>query len=142
MTAAPAPTAAGVDTFTLDTTSGTYLLTQSRIHYLQASDQAGGRLYAARYAGSPVADVHRTLLDGGIQLYPPPRGWSHGEQAAAAVRGRAHGLHRRTGRRRASTGRDRIMTIMPTTHHQRVPLLVGSPEEVALAGDYVAGRRR
>jgi fructose-1,6-bisphosphatase I len=42
---------------------------------------------------------------------------------------------------RASTDRNWIMTIMPITHHQRVPLLVGSPASVALAEDFVAGRR-
>ena len=42
---------------------------------------------------------------------------------------------------KASTGRERILDIQPTAHHQRVPLLIGSPEDVTLAEDFIAGRR-
>jgi len=42
---------------------------------------------------------------------------------------------------RASTGRERIMTIEPATPHQRGPLVVGSAEDVALAEDFIAGRQ-
>ena len=42
---------------------------------------------------------------------------------------------------RASTGRERIMTMNPATPHQRVPLIIGSPEDVALAEDFIAGRK-
>jgi len=43
---------------------------------------------------------------------------------------------------KASTGRERIMTIQPAALHQRVPLLIGSPEDVTLGEDFIAGRRR
>ena len=42
---------------------------------------------------------------------------------------------------RASTGRERSMTIPPATPHQRVPLLIGSAEDVAPAEDFSAGRQ-
>eukprot|EP01051_Picozoa_sp_SAG22_P026663 SAG22_NODE_8529_length_648_cov_0.841530_2_plen_68_part_01 len=35
-----------------------------------APGEGGGKLYSARYIGSMVSDVHRTLLYGGIFLYP------------------------------------------------------------------------
>ncbi|MCS6926822.1 MAG: fructose-1,6-bisphosphatase, partial [Candidatus Binatia bacterium] len=44
--------------------------TRSYIDYLQEHDTASGRPYSARYVGSLVADFHRTLLKGGIFLYP------------------------------------------------------------------------
>src|SRR5438046_9891703 len=34
-------------------------------------DSRARRPYTARYVGSLVADFHRTLLEGGIYLYPP-----------------------------------------------------------------------
>jgi fructose-1,6-bisphosphatase I len=42
---------------------------------------------------------------------------------------------------RASTGTERILDIQPTTYHQRVPLIIGSSEDVALAEDFYAHRR-
>lgn len=111
------------------------------VEHLRAEDAATGRPYAGRYVGSFVADFHRTLLEGGVYLYPADTGRSDGKlrlQYEAAPMGmlaeQAGGL--------ASTGRERIMTIKPITPHQRVPLLIGSPEDVALAEDFISGRLR
>ena len=41
----------------------------------------------------------------------------------------------------ASTGRGRILDVVPTSPHQRVPLLIGSPEDVRLAEEFYAARR-
>src|SRR5262249_27964794 len=40
------------------------------VDHLKADDKATGRPYGARYVGSMVADVHRTLLKGGVFAYP------------------------------------------------------------------------
>ena len=37
---------------------------------------------------------------------------------------------------RASTGTGRVLDVVATEYHQRVPILIGSPEEVALAEDF------
>jgi fructose-1,6-bisphosphatase I len=110
------------------------------IEHLRAADVATGRPYTARYVGSLVADFHRTLLEGGIFLYPAEAGKADGKlrlQYEAAPMGfiaeQAGGS--------ATTGRERIMTIHPATPHQRVPLIIGSPEDVALAEDFIAGRK-
>ncbi len=156
-----------VDAFTLDAATGTFVMTQAKIRipprgriysvnegnaarwepgirryveYLRASDVATGRPYTARYVGSLVADFHRTLLEGGIYLYPGAAGRAEGKlrlQYEAAPMA----LIVELAGGRASTGRERIMTITPATHHQRVPLLVGSPEDVTLAEDFATGRR-
>ena len=44
------------------------------VEHLRERDVATGRPYSARYAGSMVADVHHTLLEGGIFLYPAETG--------------------------------------------------------------------
>jgi fructose-1,6-bisphosphatase I len=114
---------------------------QRYVEYLKDTDVATGRPYTARYVGSLVADFHRTLLEGGIYLYPAEAQRSEGKlrlQYEAAPMGFI--VERAGGR--ASTGRERIMTIEPATPHQRVPLLIGSPEDVALAEDFIAGRQR
>lgn len=114
---------------------------QRYVEYLRGVDVATGRPYTARYVGSLVADVHRTLLEGGIYLYPADAGKSDGKlrlQYEAAPMGF---IAEQAGGR-ASTGREPIMTIHPVAPHQRVPLLIGSPEDVALAEDFIRGRPR
>ncbi|MGH7234763.1 MAG: class 1 fructose-bisphosphatase, partial [Nitrospiraceae bacterium] len=41
----------------------------------------------------------------------------------------------------ASTGTKRILEVEPKGLHQRVPLIIGSREEVSLAEDFIQGRR-
>ena len=69
----------------------------SRLSGSLAVGQAG-RTYSSRYIGSLVADFHRTLLKGGIFLYPPTEAVPPG-QAAADVRSQPDRLSRRAGRR-------------------------------------------
>jgi fructose-1,6-bisphosphatase I len=92
----------------------------------------GGVPYALRYSGALVADFHRTLVEGGIYLYPEDAGRPDGrirllyEAAPLALVAEAAGG-------RASTGRGRILDVVATDYHQRTPLYIGSPEEVAWA---------
>jgi fructose-1,6-bisphosphatase I len=88
-----------------------------------------GRAYSSRYIGSLVADFHRTLLKGGIFLYPPTAQNPGGKlrlmyeaNPIAFLAEQAGGL--------ATDGRRRILEIVPESLHQRTPLVVGSREEV------------
>ena len=113
------------------------------VEYLRAHDKTTGRPYTARYVGSMVADIHRTLLEGGIFLYP----------AVLDANGRASGKLRlqyeaapmgflvEQAGGRASTGSERILEVEPRSPHQRVPIMIGSAEDVALAEEFVTGRR-
>jgi fructose-1,6-bisphosphatase I len=92
---------------------------------------ATGRTYSSRYIGSLVADFHRTLLRGGIFLYPPTRQYPGGKlrlmyeaNPIAFLAEQAGGV--------ATDGRRRILEVPPTSLHQRTPLLVGSREEIDL----------
>lgn len=93
--------------------------------------QDGARPYSLRYVGSLVADFHRTLLEGGIYLYPPEEG---GARASGKLRllyeAAPLALVAEQAGGRASTGTERILEIEATDIHQRVPLFLGSPEEV------------
>ena len=83
----------------------------------------------ARYIGSLVADFHRNLLKGGVFMYPGdtknPRGKLRllYECAPLAFIAEAAGGA-------ASDGRTSILDIEPTQLHQRVPLLIGSKDDV------------
>src|SRR5205814_6912939 len=87
------------------------------------------RGYGSRYIGSLVADFHRTLLRGGIFLYPPTQSYPDGKlrllyeaNPIALLAEQAGGL--------ATDGRRRILEIVPESLHQRTSLVVGSRAEV------------
>ena len=75
-------------------------LSRSRTGAILAHLRSGktGRTYSSRYIGSLVADFHRTLLKGGVFLYPPTR--EHpGGKLRLHVRGQPDRFPRRAGRR-------------------------------------------
>lgn len=91
--------------------------------------------YTGRYIGSLVADFHRNMLKGGIYIYPATAKDKNGKlrlmyecNALAFIAEQAGGL--------ATDGSKRIMEIVPTTLHQRVPFYVGSKRMVEKAGSF------
>jgi fructose-1,6-bisphosphatase I len=93
--------------------------------------------FGSRYIGSLVADIHRTLLQGGLFMYPAEARNSKGKlrlmyEAApmAMIMEQAGG--------RASDGKVDIMDIQPEALHQRVPLYMGSRDFVDLAVQMLA----
>jgi fructose-1,6-bisphosphatase I len=94
-----------------------------------------GRSYTARYVGALVADFHRTLLEGGIFMYPaetksPGKLRLQYECAPVAF------LAEQAGGR-GSTGRRSIMDLVPGSYHERAALLVGSADDVGMAEDFI-----
>jgi fructose-1,6-bisphosphatase I len=91
------------------------------------TDDAGG--YSSRYIGSLVADFHRTLVRGGVFLYPETKKSPDGKlrllyeaNPLAFLAEQAGGL--------ATDGKQRILEKMPKAMHERTPLIIGSKEEV------------
>lgn len=143
----------GVHMFTLDPQYGAYLRTRTNIQmpvhaeqysvneaysqsfppsyqkYLDwAKNQFGGG-YSSRYIGSLVADFHRILLKGGVFLYPPTSHQPEGKlrlmyecNPLAFIAEQAGGM--------AIDGKNRIMEVMPESVHSRVPLIIGSKQNV------------
>ncbi len=99
------------------------------IDYLKETDKATGRPYGTRYIGSLVADAHRTLLYGGIFLYPgsvkKPEGKLRLLYEASPL---AMVIEQAGGKAISET--ERILDIVPTDLHQRTPLIIGSSEDV------------
>jgi len=145
----------GVNGYTLDPGLGEFILTHPDIkipargkiysfnegnsvyfhppvtHYLNSIKfpPSGKAPYSARYIGSMVADVHRTLLYGGIFGYPDDKKSKSGKLRLlyeafpmAYLIEQAGGL--------ATTGTKRILDIQPTQIHERCPVFLGSKEDV------------
>ncbi len=159
-------TGAGVHGFTLDPSIGEFLLSHPDIRiptppqriysinegnytrwsegqrrlvdHLKGVDGTNPQPFSSRYIGSLVADFHRTLLYGGIFMYPADTKCPSGKlrllyEAAplALIAEQAGG--------RGSDGRRRILDIEPTALHERTPLYLGSREHVELAERFLAG---
>ena len=147
-------TGRGVHGFTLDPTIGTFVLTHPNmrmpnrgttysvnesyadsfpsycrrfLHWLKSCDD--NTVYRSRYIGSLVADFHRTLLTGGIFMYPPTSLYPQGKLRLAYEGNPIAFLGEQAGGI-ATNGSQRILEIEPDTLHQRVPLYVGSPYEM------------
>ena len=89
-----------------------------------------GRKYASRYIGSMVADFHRTLLKGGVFLYPPTGSNPDGKLRLLYEANPVAFLAEQAGGM-AIDGQRRVLDIQPESIHQRTPLVVGSRIELA-----------
>lgn len=95
----------------------------------------------ARYVGSLVADFHRTLLYGGIYMYPPDNraGKAKGKLRYMCEAAPLAFVVENAGGK-ASDGRRRILDIKPASLHERVPLFIGSSKDVAMVESIYAQR--
>jgi len=159
----------GVNGFTLDPSAGEFLLshpdikipengkvysvneaytcywdeaTRRTVEYFKSPDNIRGKPYTARYIGSLVADFHRNLLYGGIFMYPAdkkdpakPRGKLRLLCEAAPL---AFVVEQAGGA--ATDGGERILEIKATALHERVPLFIGSRNDVEKATAIMQGK--
>ena len=89
----------------------------------------GSKPYGARYIGSMVADVHRTLCYGGIFMYPSTTESPKGKlRLMYECNPMAYLMEKAGGA--AIDGHGRILDIQPTSLHQRSPIFLGSKEDV------------
>ena len=107
------------------------------IDHMKGTDGSNEQPFSSRYVGSMVADLHRTLLYGGIFMYPAdlksPQGKLRLLYEAAPM---AMIIECAGGR--ASNGEKDILDVEPTELHQRTPLYIGSTEFVDMAEKYLA----
>lgn len=106
--------------------------TRAYIDHLKTDRNAHKKPYSLRYIGSLVADFHRNLLKGGIFLYPEdtidPQKPTGKLRLLYEANPLAYIVEQAGGY--ASTGYARILEIVPSKLHQRVPLIIGSKEDV------------
>ena len=156
-------TGEGVHGFTLDPSFGEFLLSHDNIKipkkahiysinegnylywhpglkkyikYLQEDDEASERPYSARYVGSMVADIHRSLLYGGIFMYPADHRHKNGKLRLMYECNPMSFIVEAAGGR-ASNGKQRIMEIQPKSLHENSPLFIGSEEDVKMVEEFM-----
>lgn len=95
------------------------------ISYCQEEDKESGRPYKARYIGSFVSDLHRTLIKGGVFMYPPSASSPQGKLRLLYECAPMAYLVEQAGGM-ATDGKDPVLDQEPETLHQRTPLYIGS----------------
>jgi fructose-1,6-bisphosphatase I len=158
-------TGSGVHSFTLDRELGSFMLTERNLtippdtqefainmsnmrHWeppmrryvdelLAGATGPRGKNFNMRWVASMVADVHRILTRGGIFIYPrdlrdpgsPGKlRLMYEANPMAFIVEQAGGA--------ASTGVSRMLEVQPTALHQRVPVFLGSKNEVEWVSEY------
>lgn len=106
------------------------------IKYCQEEDSTTNRPYTSRYIGSLVSDFHRNMLKGGIYIYPSATNYPNGKLRLLYEGNPMAFLAEQSGGL-ATDGYNRILDIIPTALHQRVPLFIGSKEMVEKAQDFM-----
>ena len=145
---------AGVHAFSLDPAIGEFLMTRRDIKIPAAAQRiysinegnartfspgvkaflehakAGEKPYSARYTGSMVADVHRTLLYGGIFIYPASSSAPSGKlRLLYEVNPMARIFEESGGRAICAAGASPL-DLVPATLHQRAPCILGCARDV------------
>lgn len=102
------------------------------LDYCMEDNKEDGRPYSHRYIGSMVADMHRTLIKGGIFIYPADKKNANGKLRLQYECNPMSFLVEAAGGV-ATTGKGRILDVQPTELHQRVPIFIGSKSMVEKA---------
>jgi fructose-1,6-bisphosphatase I len=106
---------------------------------IQGKEGARGADFNMRWVASMVAEVHRILTRGGIFMYPiDEKLKAKGQEGKLRLMYEANpmGFIVEQAGGACSTGRERIMELKPTGLHQRVPVILGSRNEVERVVDY------
>ncbi|QBQ41249.1 class 1 fructose-bisphosphatase [Sphingobacterium psychroaquaticum] len=108
------------------------------IKYCQMEDSETNRPYTSRYIGSMVADLHRTLIIGGIFLYPETQSYPQGKLRLLYECNPLAFIIEQAGGK-AVSGVERILEIKPTHLHQRTSIVIGSKHMVEKVEEFYAG---
>ncbi|QWP77727.1 class 1 fructose-bisphosphatase [Lysobacter sp. K5869] len=96
-----------------------------------------GKDFNMRWVASMVADVHRILTRGGLFSYPlDAKCADKGGKLRLMYEANPMAMLVEQAGGAASTGRQRMMEVQPTGLHQRVPVFLGSKNEVEAAVRY------
>ncbi len=106
------------------------------LEYCMESNKEEGRPYSQRYIGSMVADMHRTLIKGGIFMYPGDKSAPNGKLRLQYECNPMAFIVEAAGGK-AVTGTGDVLDVLPTELHQRVPIFIGSTAMVDKAMEFV-----
>ena len=152
-------TGRGVNGFTLDPSIGEFCLSHRDIkipdrgnyysvnqgYYLKFDiemrryiDYCSDLNLRLRYIGSMVSDIHRTLLSGGIFLYPNTRKYPRGKLRLMYECNPLSFIVEQAGGKAITCQLERVLELEPMELHQRMTIAIGSPAMVDEMKEFVA----
>jgi fructose-1,6-bisphosphatase I len=105
-------------------------VTREAVDWFHTCRTRDGGNYSSRYVGALVADFHRTLINGGIYMYPADTVKPQGKLRLMCEAAPLAFLAEQAGGK-ASDGMGRILERKPEFLHARTPLFIGSVDDVA-----------
>ena len=142
----------GVNVFTLDPSIGEYILTMKDVKVPQSGSiysvnegnyhrwtNAGVREWVdackqrgdtARYVGSMVADCHRTLLKGGVFVYPEDSKNVYGKLRVMYEANPMAYVFEKAGGKAVKTSGGKLLDCLAQHHHCRTSVVIGSVDNV------------
>lgn len=84
------------------------------------------KVYRHRFVGCMVSEIHRTLVQGGIFMYPAFGKYAHGRLRLCYECNPMSFLMEKAGGMAIADGERRLLDIKPTELHQRIPIFIGS----------------
>lgn len=155
----------GVDCFTLDRELGEFILTQTGMtipedtkefainmsnmrfweqpvrryveEMMAGKNSIRGKDFNMRWVASMVADVHRILTRGGVFMYPyDVKDPSKAGKLRLMYEANPMSFIVEQAGGASTTGRERMLDVKPTGLHQRIPVILGSKNEVELVTGY------
>ena len=107
------------------------------IDHLKGLDGTNEKPFSARYVGSLVADFHRTLLYGGLFMYPADKKSPNGKLRLLYEAAPLAFICEHAGGG-AINGELPILDVQPRSLHQRTPLYIGAREYIELTQTFLA----
>ncbi|WP_253906381.1 class 1 fructose-bisphosphatase [Chitinophaga sp. SYP-B3965] len=98
---------------------------QLAIDHFMAKD-ATEKVYRHRFIGCMVSEIHRTLIQGGIFMYPAFGKYAQGRLRLCYECNPMSFLMEKAGGLSFSDGHQRLLEIKPEQLHQRIPIFIGS----------------
>merc|ERR1712013_704820 len=145
----------GVNGFTLDPSVGEFILTHPNMmiptkpktiysinegnsvywhepvrKFIAEVKTADPKPYSLRYVGSMVSDVHRTLLYGGIFMYPADKKSKNGK-LRLLYEGNPMSMIIEQAGGKATTGTQRVLEVIPKHIHERNAIFLGCRRDVS-----------
>ncbi len=107
------------------------------IKYCQEEDKNTNRPYSSRYIGSMVADIHRTLIKGGIFIYPSGTGYPNGKLRLLYECNPMSFIMEQAGGVSVNEKGERILDLQPNEIHQRTSIIIGSKNMVSDVKNFI-----
>lgn len=104
---------------------------RNAIDLFMAKD-AGQKVFRHRFVGCMVSEIHRTLVQGGIFMYPAFGKYAQGRLRLCYECNPMSFLMEKAGGMAIADGERRLLDIKPTELHQRIPIFIGSGRMVEM----------